>query len=439
VRQVFFHIPPDVAGLPVFGFGWLLLAWTLLCVVWLILLARKPNAGREILGHLPMMLLVGGVLALVLPRLQEVAPGGEVLGLPIRGYGVMLLLAFVAGVGLSMHAAQREGIEAEVILSLAFWMILAGIAGARLFFVIEYWETFRRETVAATLFEVLKFTEGGLVVYGSVIGGLLAAVIFLRRRELPLLKVGDLIAPGMLLGLSLGRIGCLLNGCCWGGPCDNPYLAIRFPEASPAYLDQLRQGTLLGMQLEPDSDIAGADADLGPWRVREVLPASPAERQRIQAGDRITQIIIEPVGVWQQARRRSGETRPLVSLVLDDGRRAGWNLSELPDRSGPLHPTQIYSSVNAALLALLLWAYFPFRRRDGEVFALMLSIYPVTRFLLERIRIDEPGQWGTGLTISQWVSLGIFALGALLWVYLSRQPRRGGYPAHGTFAKLPAS
>jgi phosphatidylglycerol:prolipoprotein diacylglycerol transferase len=75
-----------------------------------------------------------------------------------------------------------------------------------------------------------------------------------------------------------------------------------------------------------------------------------------------------------------------------------------------------------------LLAYYPFRRRDGEVVALLLTLYPISRFLLECIRKDEGGQFGTGLTISQNVSLLMLAGVALLWYYVLRQPRKTAWP-----------
>lgn len=451
MRQVLFYIPAELAGLPVFGAGWLLILWLAGWTIYTVVLAcLRRDWQRELLGHLLLIALGAGVCFL-LNGMLETTPAGQPLGLPIRGYGVMLLLATVAGVGLSVYAASREGIEADVILSLAFWMFLAGLAGARLFFVIQYWQTFQRPTALATLLETVKFTEGGLVVYGSVIGGLPAAVIYLRRQGLPVLKVGDLIAPGMLLGLALGRLGCLLNGCCWGGECENPYLALHFPPASPPYLDQLERGQLLGLSLvaEPvkanatgkprDAGSRQAPAARGPWLVAAVEPDSPAARRGVQPGQRVLRLSIRPADEWREALRSNNTTVPLVSLETDHGPSLGWNWSELPERSGGVHPTQLYSSLNAALLAWFLWCFYPFRRRDGEVFALMLSLYPIARILLEWIRIDESGIWGTSLTISQWVSLGLLALAAALWLILLGRPvlaeslgLGGGRPVNST-------
>ncbi|MFN0052431.1 MAG: prolipoprotein diacylglyceryl transferase [Planctomycetales bacterium] len=88
----------------------------------------------------------------------------------------------------------------------------------------------------------------------------------------------------------------------------------------------------------------------------------------------------------------------------------------------PLHPTQIYDSLTALLLLLATWAYYPFRRRAGEVMAIGWLCYPLNRFLVEFLRFDESGKFGTMLTISQWVSLGILASGIAFLVWLQRQP-----------------
>jgi hypothetical protein len=108
----------------------------------------------------------------------------------------------------------------------------------------------------------------------------------------------------------------------------------------------------------------------------------------------------------------------------------------VPARSLPVHATQIYSSINAALLCLLLWAYYPMRRRDGEVFAALLLLYPITRILLEVVRVDEGGKFGTGLTISQLVSLVLIAASIVLWIYVLRQPPGSALPCQGEFGLI---
>ena len=113
-----------------------------------------------------------------------------------------------------------------------------------------------------------------------------------------------------------------------------------------------------------------------------------------------------------------------VKLEVAGGEVFEISTIDIPTRSRPVHPTQVYSAIHAALLAWVLWSFFAFRRRDGEVIALMLTVYPISRFLLEVIRIDESAVFGTGLSISQNISL-VLLVGAIgLWIYLYRQPNR---------------
>src|SRR5262249_40680612 len=96
-----------------------------------------------------------------------------------------------------------------------------------------------------------------------------------------------------------------------------------------------------------------------------------------------------------------------TAFVIDtaDGRTVQWLSGNGPPRSVPIHAAQLYAAIDAALLALVLWLCFPYRRHDGEVFALLITLHPLSRILLEMIRSDEPGQFGTSFTISQWISL----------------------------------
>ena len=139
-------------------------------------------------------------------------------GLPIRGYGVMMLLAVLAGTGLAVWRGRRMGLDPDLIVSLTFWMFVPGILGARISYVVEYWPdqywpVYQQNGLPAILVAVINVTEGGLVVYGALLGGVLGLVLFVRKYRLPLLATCDLITPSLMLGLALGRIGCLLNGC----------------------------------------------------------------------------------------------------------------------------------------------------------------------------------------------------------------------------------
>ncbi|HTN73886.1 MAG TPA: prolipoprotein diacylglyceryl transferase family protein [Pirellulaceae bacterium] len=441
--QTLFHIPHAIGPLPVFGLGWALIVWLLICATWLVMMLARGEKASDIQSSLLLMGMVALALAFVLPRIEEQAidptnPAIQVpVGVPIRGYGTLLLVAIVAGVGLAAYRARRMGLDPEIILSLAFWMLFSGIFGARLFFVIQKWDQFLRPTIQETLFALFDFVGGGLVVFGSAIGALAALVVFCRVRKLPTLAIADLVAPSMMVGLAIGRIGCLMNGCCYGGVCEIPQLALQFPPEAPAYQDQLVSGMLFGFHLkaekQPDSDREQVVVD---W----VQPGSAAEREGLKVGDRIAGILGSGVDSLQSAQQvlvemprylvqNSNNAEPQdFSLIRADGTVVAWPIASVPPRSLPIHPTQIYSSIDAALLALLLWYFYPFRRRDGEVVALMLTLHPISRFWLEVIRTDEDGALGTPFTISQLVGFLFLAAAVALWIWIERQPRGSALP-----------
>jgi len=424
VRTTLFNIPAEFAGFPVFGFGWLLTIWIALAVGLSLWLLRRPGGSREIAGFLPFFLIVAGVIAFLLPNLVEAGPGGKPLGLPIRGYGVMLMLATVTAVALAAYRAWQVGLDPEAIYSLAFVMFIAGIIGARLFFVAEYWddEFSPRHTgsLAATLAAVFNVPKGGLVVYGSVLFGVPAGIWYCRRRGLPILAIGDIIAPSMLLGLALGRIGCFLNGCCFGGVCLTSDFAVTFPATSPPYAQHEKFGWHSGVWLgEKDRHVV----------VTYVAPQGPASSAGLKAGDEITRINGGEVTSLADARTKLAAGNTSFEVATAEGRILRWLSGEGPPRSVPIHATQLYAAIDAGLLTLVLWFFFPFRRHDGEVFALLLTLHPLSRFFLEMIRSDEPGRFGTSLTISQWLSLAILAAGIALWIYIERQPRGSVLPA----------
>ncbi len=426
MRSTLFHIPPAVDGIPLFGFGLILAVWMLFCLGIMFVSARRHGWGGA-LSNLPVYLLVAAAIALVLPALVEPDHG-----LPIRSYGVMVLLGVLAGVGLAVRRARQAGLAEDFIFSLAFWMFAAGIVGARLFHVIEYWQASYRQLhpdgsfdLAGTLLRVINIPGGGLVVYGSLIGGALAMVWHVRRQGLSFLPVADLVAPCLVLGLAFGRIGCLFNGCCFGGITDYPW-AVSFPQGSLPYERQAERGLWYGILVGPATSTTSEEGkDAG--RVPVLVWVRPdVERSGLAAGDRIVQLdeLENPSveQVWQ--RLQTGNAGGVITLVTARDRQERLLNWSPPSRTAPVHPTQIYSSINALLLCFLLVAYYPCRRHDGEVFALLLTLYPITRFVLEMIRSDELPVFGTRMSISQNVSI-LFLLGVIaLWSYVLSRPAR---------------
>jgi len=426
MRQTLFYIPHEMLGVPIFGAGWALGAWLLFSVVMLVVLYRRNGWTSEARGYLPLMIVVAVALYGLLPRLEVGPPHGAPIGLAIRGYGVFVLLGIVAGVAITIRRVRQTGYDPDLIYSLAMWLFIISIASARAFYVIEYWHEFQGPTIWATLAAVLQFTQGGLVVYGAAIGGLVTLYWFSRRHKVSMLVIGDLIAPGMVIGLAFGRIGCLMNGCCYGGTCEEWPLAITFPRYasrelntfSPPYAHQLATGELYGFGV-------GSDAHGKPI-VKWVKNGSAAARHGLYVGAEIDLLDDVHVNNAEQAHEVLSRGRTKVEIITDDARTFSWNL---PARSHPVQPTQIYSSINALLICLVTWFAYPFRKRDGQILALMLLLYSVTRFLLEWIRNDEIGQWGTALTISQLVSVLMFVACVITLIYLQRRPLISKPPA----------
>ena len=416
MRQTLFFIPHFLFE------GWLVAAWLIVGALILGYQLWVVKSNKEAVGFVPMYLIVAAILYFVVPQLEVKGinpddPTGELipLGLAIRGYGFFMLLAMVAGVGVTLLRCRQVGFNYEKMFPLAFWMIVLGLIGARMFYVIQKWDSFPPEaTLSTRLIEFVDMTKGGLVVYGSLIGGTVALFFYLRANRLSW-QLADIIAPGMVLGLAIGRIGCLMNGCCYGGPCEAEFPGLAFPPGSPPYMHQLADGRLLGLD--------GQWTESG-FQVNEVADDSLAAERGIKQGDQI--VIRSPDSLSLRAVKESPKLELAAAVEISSERLGRLNIPgiDLPDWSLPTHPTQLYSATNAFLLFLVLWFLFPFRLRNGDVYAAMLILYAVGRFLLEMIRTDEAGQFGTSITISQWISMLalLFGIGLLAYVRLQTEP-----------------
>lgn len=149
----------------------------------------------------------------------------ELLGFTIYWYGILAAVGFLTGFWTAAKRSSRENLSAEAIMNLAPWIIFGAIIGARLMYVINYWE---QEFAGKPLHHIITIGRSGLVFYGGLIGSCLGTIIYTWKNKLPLWKVADVMAPSIALGHGFGRIGCLMTGCCYGRPTDVPW-AIHFP------------------------------------------------------------------------------------------------------------------------------------------------------------------------------------------------------------------
>ena len=170
-------------------------------------------------------------------------------GIKVFGYGMMLFLAFLGSTNLAAWRARREKLDPELIYDLALWVFLGGLVGARLFYVIQYWGDRVR-----TLGDIFKVWEGGIVLYGSIIGGTTAFFLYRLLRPFPLRPFLDVIAPSLALGIASGRIGCFLNGCCYGDPATSPG-PCRFPKRSPPWIQQVHDDQIVYPNGSPPGSI----------------------------------------------------------------------------------------------------------------------------------------------------------------------------------------
>ena len=410
MRSTLFVIPHEIGGVPLFGLGWILAGLVLAAIVWVAWSLAVKRPASELLSALPVWLVAAAIVTWVLPQVEVVLPNGQIAGLPIRGYGVMVLLGLLAGIGITVARGQQLGVLPDTIIGLGFWMMLGGIVGARLFYVVQKWDDYQGHELWERLVDVAKLTEGGLVIYGGVIGGLVAGGVFCWRHRLRLAATADLIAPGFLLGLAIGRIGCLLHGCCFGGACWANLPNIHFPAGSVPYNSQLASGELLGIELR--------DSYHPPGDVAAVRPGSLAEQADIRPGTRVEEL------AWGVAGQPASpaDPPPVQADLQVDGKHYQFSPQVLPAWSLPTHPSQIYASINALLLCLLVWHLQPVPRRDGVTFLAAICLYAVSRFLLEGIRSDEAGQLGTPFSIAQLIALASLALAIPAFWVASRIP-----------------
>lgn len=257
----------------------------------------------------------------------------------LSGWFTWLLVAFVTAAAVAAREARRSQDRPRQVLILSGVVIAAGLAGGR----VGHIFTTERAGYIADPLRLLRFWEGGMVLYGGLIGAFLIGWWWCRRQNLDLLRMADVVAPAVAIGIALGRIGCLTAGCCFGRPIDWP----------------------TGIEW--------------PWGVVFLSGQVPAALRGI-----------------------------------------------------PLHPSQVYASLNALLLFALLIAVRKRQRFEGQVLAVFLIAYGATRPLLELFRLDLergfvlPELLGELVSTSQAISIPILLAGVVLYRMLRARAEAEG-------------
>jgi phosphatidylglycerol:prolipoprotein diacylglycerol transferase len=384
-------------------------------------------------------------------------------GISVKSYGLMMMLGFFAATWWAMYRANKVKADPDVILNLGFVALISGIVGARLFYVLQFWEKdFAHQP--NPLLAALNVTAGGLVFYGGFLLAVLAALVYLIWARHSIRLYLDILAPSLMVGLAFGRMGCFLNGCCWGAPTEKvqcssvlyrsiyalagapqdrlPW-AVRFPfgwESTPfmshwekgllnvpVQLLYHPQGYALPVPIQREHIGMSAETLQGPQqKVDKAKEALEQARKSNASAETIAALQNDVTAAKSRADEQRKEYADLAYAYEHYGLTPS-DVTALASHytSLPVHPTQLYAVIDALLIAALLHAIFMRRRQQGMCFGLLFIFYGIGRFIEEMIRGDNPTDWhlaGMDVTMSQAISIYTFLFAVVYLIVLYRLP-----------------
>lgn len=306
------------------------------------------------------------------------------LNFSVHSYGLMLVLGLLLAMEVAKFLARRSGLNPDFFSTAAILALISGLIGARIAYVIQFHDQFTHGSFSENFWSAINLTSGGLVYYGGFLLAFPTLVAYAIWRKIPLLRGMDIVAPCLMIGLAFGRVGCFLNGCCWGQHCElERPVGITFPYYSPPYIADYENG-----DIKPDPRLFTLDYTDN--TVRLLKPEEIAARH------------------------------PELQEVADK------------ERSLLVINTQLISTVTASIIAIVTFLFFTLYRTPGRGFALMMVMEGLTRFLIEGLRVEPTV--GSKLTLSMWIGLFVAVGGVVLWFVagaLRNKPLIGetpGYP-----------
>jgi phosphatidylglycerol:prolipoprotein diacylglycerol transferase len=324
------------------------------------------------------------------PKLFEI----PFVHLTVWSYGLMMVIGFLSAVYLIRHLSKNITLNPNLITNAALYSLIAGLLGARFFYVIHYFDQFR-----GNMLSVFAIWEGSGELLGGVVAAILVIFFYLKYHKLPIRHYLDILAIALMLALMFGRVGCFFSGCCFGKPT-NATWGVRFPYGSRPYRSQVY----------PDLDRSRHQPHLN-------LPT-------------------DFFGYYNEAGQWIQDLKPFSFLTEEQKK----DVLSGPYRCVPVHPTQLYSSAGAAVCCLILYLFWrrsqrysqtrwlhisdPKRARklftkSGSTFGLMFVLYGTMRFFIEFLRDDNPFEFN-GLTVSQNISIGLLIWGAVLMIIIEK-------------------
>ncbi len=359
------------------------------------------------------------------------------IGWEVPGYGLALMVGFLASIMWAVRRAERSGGNPDVILNAGFLALFGGVIGARAMYVVHYWYEFaNRGSLGRMIWGIVDVRQGGLEVYGGFITVVILVLLYLWLSKNSIRWYLDIIAPSAALGMAVGRIGCFLNGCCWGGLAELPW-SMRFPFGSPPSVDQWQKhdpGAGIPQQLIVFGEGTYSNGTVATPLPRESLRLSDREiaaaRNYVELKHQIARTFdLQQRQKLEQEKKKLPEPDPRAVAMQEQMVKYGMTADQLRQlaRDYPsqwVHPAQLYSTLNLGLLALLLSILYWRRTRDGQVILTLLLIEPWTRWLLELVRADNPIDVGGTLTISQFLGICLSVAGLIGLFALRRLPAR---------------
>lgn len=287
-------------------------------------------------------------------HLENIAHKFTVFGFDIAFYGIVIAVGMMLGYLISEWTARRTGQKVDYYLDFVVWAIVISVACARLYYCIFNWEAFAEKPLS-----IFNLRTGGLAIYGGVLGGIGTAVVYTKIRKLQWGLFFDTCVVGLITGQIVGRWGNFFNR-----------------EAFGTYTDGL-----FAMQV----DVTEVHPYFNPSVSASIVQNAYAGKQHII--DNIMEI------------RNHAVTIGDATYVQ-------------------VHPTFLYESVANLLLLIFMLVYTKHKKFDGEIFLIYLGGYGLIRFFVEALRTDQLLLFGTGLAVSQLLSLVLFVISALAYCYL---------------------
>jgi phosphatidylglycerol:prolipoprotein diacylglycerol transferase len=325
----------------------------------------------------------------------------------IRAYGFMMMIGFLVAIHFAARRARKDGADEETVVNLGLLSLITGIVGSRVFYVVHHWSQFAGAD--NPIWAAINLTSGGLEFYGGFLTAVAAVIVYMTVKIRSMRWYLDILAPSIMIGLAFGRIGCFLNGCCWGAPTKSP-VAVQFPYGSLAFEHQW----LKTHEVKVPGELILATPGGTPFLI---------DREMISMSDKELKDTLAKV---------SPNTSQGYVLGLLNGHLQAYNtnldglrkiVKDLDLKTVHIHPTQVYASISALIIGWLLSVYYWRRKRDGMVIVWLFILYPICRYFEESIRADNPLDT-FGFTVSQGISLAAIPLAILFAILLRYLPER---------------